>query len=120
MKTYSTQLLVIALDLAALIPLTAVAQNQPRYSRSELKQLVRDAHTREQYQALATYFRSQEKIFNDKAVIEKTEWDRRKATVTGPEIKSRCVESARNLYQYYAYEACAMATRASDYEQRSK
>ena len=96
------------------------SENQPRYSHSELKQLIRDAHTREQYQTLAAYFRSQEKIFNDKAVIEKAEWDRRKVTVTGPEIKSGSVKSARNLYQYYAYEAGAMATHASDYEQRSK
>ena len=79
----------------------------------------RRAHT-EQYQALAAYFRGEEKLFNGKAVAEKVEWDRRTATVIGPEIKSRSVESARNLYEYYAYEAAQMDTLAAGYEQRSR
>lgn len=124
MKTQPIRLLAIVLACAASIPVAAFAQstcgNTPRCSHAELKQLIRDAHTPEQYQALAAWFRSQEKLFADKATAEKAEWERRQAITTGPIIKSASADSARNLYQYYAYKADEMATRALSYERRSR
>ncbi len=122
MRTQAIRLLIAAIACAAtfISPASIAQPTTPHYSHHELKQLIRNAHTPEQYQALAAYFRSEEKLFNDKAVAEKVEWDRRTATVVGPEIKSRSVESARNLYEYYAYEAAQMDTLAAGYEQRSR
>lgn len=121
MKTQAIRLLIVAIACATFTSLAALTQpTTPHYSHHELKQLIRDAHTPEQYQALAAYFRGEEKLFNDRAVAEKVEWDRRTATLIGPEIKSRSVESARNLYEYYAYEAAQMDTLAAGYEQRSR
>ena len=124
MKTQAIRLLVMALACAASIPAAASAQstcpNAPRCSHAELKQFIRDAHTPEQYRALAAYFRSQQNIFANEATIEKQEWERRQAITTGPTIKMASADSARNLYQYYAYKADEMAARALTYERRSR
>jgi hypothetical protein len=112
-----------AVAFTALISVPAFAQSSTSdpssLNHSQLKQLIREAHTPEQYQTLATYFRAQEKLYNDKAAVEKQEWDRRAAITTGPEMKPPTgADSARNLYQYYVEKSQEMATLASNYEQR--
>lgn len=125
MKAQACVLLLAALTFTTPAPLTASAQpvalDQPHYSHRQLQQLIRDAHTPEQYRTLATWFRSQEKIFNDKAAVEKQEWDRRKAMTASPALKYPTpADSAHNLYDYYLAKAHDMALRASDYEQRAR
>ncbi|MGC2162653.1 MAG: hypothetical protein WA634_12135 [Silvibacterium sp.] len=125
MKAQACTSLLAAFTFAVLTPLTAFAQpaslDQPHYSHRQLQQLIRDAHTPEQYRALAAWFRSQEKAFNDKAAVEKQEWDRRKAMTASPALKYPTpADSAHNLYDYYLAKAHDMALRASDYEQRAR
>jgi len=115
---------ILALPTLTVVPLNALAQPSAAtasYSHSKLNRLVRNAHTPAQYQVLAVYFRSQERIFRSRAAAEKVEWERRQAVVTGPQFKFPTpADSARNLYEYYTDKADEMARRAADYEQRAR
>jgi hypothetical protein len=114
---------ILVMPALGVVTLNASAQPAPgsSYSHTQLKQLIRDAHTPSQYQALAVYFRSQETMFRNKAATEKVEWDRRQAVATGPELKFPApADSSRHLYEYYSYKADEMATRAAAYEQRAR
>jgi hypothetical protein len=113
-----------ALSLGLALGLTAVLQAQPiapvaghALSRHELKKEIAAAHTPDQYNALALYFHQREQVFRDKAVDEKTEWERRKQVTVSVEVKYPApADSARNLCGYYTYEADRMAQRAAEYE----
>jgi hypothetical protein len=88
-----------------------------KYSKAELKQMRQEAHNAEQNQAMASYFRSRQQDFEQKAQEEKAEWVRRSQNVTGPQQKyPRPVDSAKNLYEYYAYEAQQMSQEVAYYE----
>jgi hypothetical protein len=90
-----------------------------KYSKAELKQMRQEAHSTEQYQAMASYFRSRQQDFEQKAQAEKAEWERRSQNVTGPAEKyPRPVDSAKNLYEYYAYEAQQMSQEVAYYEKQ--
>jgi hypothetical protein len=123
MKAPSLALIPFALALTVL-PMFALAQPdavQPHYTHSELKLLMRNVHTTDQYQQLASYFRSQQAIYNSKAAAEKAEWDRRKAITASPALKYPSpADSARNLYDYYASKANQMASLAQSYEQHAR
>jgi hypothetical protein len=125
MKITVSTLLSAVLTIAVFTPFVAsaqpVSQEQPHYSHSELKQMIRDAHTPQQYQALALYFRSQQQVYNSKADAAKAEWDRRKAATASPALKNPGnAESAHNLYDYYVAKANDMAALAASFEQRSQ
>ena len=121
MFTIATVLAVFSL---AIFPLNAVAKSTAAsisYSHSKLIQLIRDAHTPAQYQAIATYFDSQGTNFRSKAAAAQAEWERRQAAGAGPGRKfPASADSARNLYEYYTAKAEEMARRAADYEQRAR
>ncbi len=88
-----------------------------QYSKAELNQMKQEAQTSRQYEALAKYFRSRQQDFEQQAQTEKAEWERRSQNVTGPAAKyPRPVDSAKNLYEYYAYEAQQMNHEAAYYE----
>lgn len=116
------------LSLGLVLGLPAVSHAQPTapvathaLSSHELKKEIARAHTSEQYNALALYFRQQERVFRGKAEDEKTEWERRKQVTVSLGVKYPTpADSARNLYEYYVYEANQMARRATEYEIYSK
>lgn len=123
MTTKAFTFFLVALAFAPLTSIAVSAQpasaDQPHYTHRELKHLIRDARTPEQYRALASWFRSQQQIFNDKAAAEKTEWARREAITASPVLKYPTpADSAHNLYDYYLAKANEMANRARTYEQR--
>jgi hypothetical protein len=95
----------------------AASSVQPGYNNGELKAMIREAHTQEQFQALAVYFHSRQQQFEQKAAEEKVEWDRRSQNVTGPAAKyPRPVDSSRNRYEYFTYEAAQMEQQAAHFE----
>jgi hypothetical protein len=88
-----------------------------KYSNAQLKQMRQEAHSSDQYQALASYYRSRQQDFEQKAEAEKAEWVRRSQNITGPQQKyPRPVDSAKNLYEYYAYEAQQASQEVAYYE----
>lgn len=87
------------------------------YSRAELQTMIRSANSPQQYQALATYFRSQQDALEKRAQAEKAEWSRRsQVTAAVYEKYPRPVDSSQNRYEYLAYEASQMGQRAAHYE----
>jgi hypothetical protein len=81
------------------------AQNATQLTKTQAKQLLQSAHTPDQYRALADYYGKQQKFFQQQAEEEKQEWIRRSQNVTAVAAKyPRPVDSARNLYEYYAYK----------------
>lgn len=95
----------------------AVSREQVRYTKAELAHLRQEAHTPEQYRALAVYFEHRKASYQEQAAQMKTEWERRSQNVVGPAAKyPRPVDSAKNLYEYYAYEADQAGVLEAKYE----
>ena len=87
------------------------------FDHAQLKEMIRSARSVEQYQTLASYYRSRQQSFEQKAQSEKVEWDRRSQNVVGPAAKyPRPVDSSRNRYEYFTYEAQQMSQQAAHYE----
>ena len=88
------------------------------YTRTQLSQLVRDAHTQAQYEALAKYYRGKQVAFSVEAAQDKQEWMRRSQNIVLINAKyPRPVDSARYLYEYYADQAQRSDQLAAKYEQ---
>ena len=110
-----TSLFVLAIGIAYAEPQTGI-----QYSRVDLQKMVSEAHSTQQYQALATYYRSQQQAMEQKAQAEKQEWERRSQNTTGISQKyPRPVDSSRNRYEYFAYEADQLGQQAAHYESLS-
>ena len=86
-------------------------------SSSDVKKMIEEAHTAQQYQTLAAYFRSRQQAFEQKAHSE-IEWiARRDLNVSLPAAKYPApLDSSRNRYEYFTYEAQQMSRQAAHYE----
>jgi len=85
-----------------------------------LHKRIQDAHTAEQYHALAAYFKSRQTQFEQQAQSEKQEWERRSQNVSGPAAKyPRPVDSSKHRYEYFTYEADQMSQQAEHFESLS-
>jgi hypothetical protein len=92
------------------------AQPGAQLTKAQVKQLVREAHTPEQYNALARYYSAQQKSFLQQADDEKKEWIRRSQNIVSVAAKyPRPVDSARYLYEYETYEASEAGQLAAKY-----
>jgi hypothetical protein len=110
-----TSLLLLAIGVACAEP-----QAGAQYSHAELQTMINEAHSAKQYQALATYYRSQQQIMDQKAQAERQEWERRSQNTTGISQKyPRPVDSSKNRYEYFTYEADRMGQQAAHYESLS-
>jgi exonuclease I len=121
MKLSNIISVVLAFGLA--VPLLAESSNpvasreSVHYSKAELAQLRKEAHTPEQYRALAVYFEYRKRSFQEQANQEKKEWERRSQNIVGPAAKyPRPVDSAHNLYEYYDYEADQAGVLQAQYQ----
>jgi hypothetical protein len=93
----------------------------PHYSHAEVRKMVHDAHTVQQYQALAAYFRAQQGSYEQQAQSEKQEWERRSQNVYGLAAKyPRPVDSSKNRYEYFSYEADQMSQQAAHFDSLSE
>ena len=88
------------------------------YTRPQLKQLLRNAQSQEQYQTLANYYRGQQDVYSGAAAQEKQDWILRSQNVMVVAAKyPRPVDSARYLYEYYADQAKLAGQSAVKYQQ---
>jgi hypothetical protein len=86
-------------------------------SHAQVEQMLRSAHTVEQYTMLASYFHSQQVVFEEKAQSEKQEWDRRSQITAATYQKyPRPADSSRNRYEYFTSQAQDMGDKAAHYE----
>jgi hypothetical protein len=96
----------------------ATASNDTHYTQAQLKQMLHEAHTPEQYNALAGYFAGRHDFYAQQASEEKAEWMRRSQNVMVVAAKyPRPVDSARNLYEYYSLKASEAADNEAKYRQ---
>ena len=117
MKLLRDTVFLLGLSLAFVASARAEDVSTAHYSRAEVQKMMRTAHSAEQYRVLARYFRAQEAHFNQEAQSEKQEWERRNENVTGIAAKyPRPVDSSRNRYQYFVFEANETGQRAAHYE----
>jgi hypothetical protein len=95
----------------------AAPQMGTQYSHSELQAMIRGARSTQQYQQLATYFRSRQQSLEQQAQAEKAEWERRSQSNAGAAQKyPRPADSSKNRFEYFAYEADHMGQQAEHYE----
>jgi len=94
------------------------AENGPHYTQAQVKQLVREAHTPEQYNALANYYAKQQQDYLKQAEEERQEWVRRSENIMVVAAKyPKPVDSARYLYEYYMSKASEAGNLAVKYRQ---
>jgi len=88
-----------------------------KLSNAELKQMEQNAHTPEQYEALASYFRSRQQDFRQQAISEVPlmAW-RSQFTASLAAKYPQPFESSRNRYDYFMYETHQMSQKAAYYE----
>jgi hypothetical protein len=116
MKVMSKATLLAVVFTGAIIVAVAEPSSTPSYSKAEIKQMMRDARTAQQYRVLADYFGTQQKKFEEQAQTEKEEWARRSQNVSGLAAKyPRPVDSSKNRYEYFTYEADQMGQQSSHY-----
>jgi hypothetical protein len=98
----------------------AESSTSPNLSRTELKKMMREAHTTEQYMSLASYFRWRQQQFQQQAHDELVFWAQRSMNVSLAAVKYPApVDSSKNRYEYFTYEAQKMGAQAAHYESLS-
>jgi hypothetical protein len=116
MKVMSIAMLLVVALTGAIVVVVAEPSSTPSYSKAEVKQMMRDARTAQQYRLLADYFGTQQKKFAEQTRTEKEEWARRSQNVSGLAAKyPRPVDSSKNRYEYFSYEADQMGEQSSHY-----
>jgi hypothetical protein len=119
-----TKLIPVAVTLALAFATIEVVQVRAaditHYSQTEVRQMIRDAHSVEQYKTLASFFRARQQAFEQQAQSEKAEWDRRSQIAAASYEKyPRPADSSRNRYEYFTYEASQMSQQAAHFESLS-
>ncbi len=93
------------------------ASTTPDLSRAELKRMIENAHSTEDYLTLASYFRSRQQQFEKKAHDELVFWAQRSMNVSLAAAKyPRPEDSSKNRYEYFTYEAQKMSRQAAHFE----
>ena len=108
----------MAIALAAgSVAARAETSTPAKLSNAELKQMERSAQTPEQYQELASYFRTRQQDFRQQAVSEVPlmAW-RSQFTFSLAAKYPRPFDSSRNRYDYFMYETHQMSQKAAYYE----
>jgi hypothetical protein len=100
--------------------LRSESANTQNLSSTDLKRMVQSARTSEDYLTLASYYRWRQQQFEQQAQSEKIELDRRSMNSYLAAAKyPNPVQSSRNRYDYFTYEAQKMSAQAARYESLS-
>jgi hypothetical protein len=87
-------------------------------THSQLKQMIREAHTPGQYNALADYYTGLQREYLRKAEEERQEWVQRSKNVIWTGAKTpRPMDFSRDAYQRYMSEATKAESAAAKYGQ---
>jgi hypothetical protein len=93
----------------------AEAPSRPNFTRAEIQNMVRNAHTAEQYRELAEYYRFRQQSYQLRARAEEREWVRRTFDVSAPAKYPSPEDSSKDRYEYFMYEAAKMGVLAARY-----
>ena len=109
-------ILVLALSAGSLWAAEKHTQDGTEYTSAQIKTMAREAHTVEQYNALADYYATRQRMYKRKAAEEMHLWALRAEMITPLSEKwPRPVDSARNLHDYYEYKAAQAAALCAKY-----
>jgi hypothetical protein len=98
--------------------MAASAQDGEHYTQSQRKKMAEEAHSPEQYRALAIHYGKLQKDYLQQAAEEKQEWARRSQITTSLYAKyPKPADSARNLYEYYVEKASDAGALSAKYSQ---
>jgi len=98
----------------------AAAPPAQSLSHAQLRRMIENAHTTEDYLTLASYFRWRQQEFERQAHDELTFWALRSMNVSLEAAKyPRPADSSRNRYEYFTYEAQKMSRQAAHFESLS-
>lgn len=109
----------IVLTAFVVMPGSILAQaiTYGNYTHRELKKMAHEAHTTEQYETLASYYRFRQQKFQQEARGEFAEWIRRwRMGTTFASKYPRPEDSSKYRYEYFSYEAQEMGDKADQYE----
>lgn len=117
--TPTSSAIAIAHDTVSARNYTEPAQ-PPTYSKAQVRQMMRDAHTREQYLALAEYYRGQQQAFRE---LERREWSE---AVRLSQFSSaaagrypRPVDWSMIRYEYFSHKSRQMSQKSAYWEKLS-
>jgi hypothetical protein len=100
--------------------LRAESADTQNLGRADLKRMVQNAHTTEDYLTLASYFRWRQQGFEQQAKAEKVELDRRSMIPALAAAKyPNPVDSSKSRFEYFTYEAQKMSAQAAHFESLS-
>jgi len=110
------------LGLALTTPLLQATEQQSsddaQYTSAQVRRLAREAHTAEEFGQLADYYAIRQRMYRRKAAEAMDLWAQRNAIITPLSEKwPRPVDSARNRYDYFEYEANHCAELSRKYSQ---
>jgi hypothetical protein len=89
-------------------------------SHADLRKMMQNAHTNEDYLTLASYFRFRQQQFEQQAHDELTFWTQRSMNVSlAAEKYPRPEDSSKYRYEYFTYEAQKMGQQAAHFESLS-
>jgi hypothetical protein len=92
------------------------SETDAHYTKAQLKQLVLNAHTPEQYSALASYFEKQRANYLQKAEERRKEWVQLSQNGTSRALKvPRPADSVWNYYEDYMHKAVEASTLEAKY-----
>jgi len=108
--------IVVAVSGLSVSASKAVAQQPQHYSRSELRNLMKNAKSPEDYLKLARYSRYKEQLYRVKAEAEMDDYAHcARNVMLVPKFPTR-PDVTQKMYEYYSYEADKNATLAAQYE----
>ena len=117
LNLFATCILALAFAGAASAQGTASSpETNAQYTKAQLKQLTLNAHTPEQYTALASYFSQQSEMYLQKAAEKQKVWVQLTQNVTSHASKYPTpADWARTRYEYYMSKASKAGTFEAKY-----
>jgi len=92
----------------------------PTYGKAQVRQMMRDAHTREQYLVLAEYYRGQQQTFREHARREWSEAVRLSQFSSATAGRyPRPVDWSMIRYEYFSHKSRQMAQKSAYWEKLS-
>lgn len=96
----------------------SLSESHSRYTHSQLKQMTREAHTPEQYNALAAYYARLQREYLREAEKDRQEWVERSKGVTWAGAKTpRPMDFSHDAYQCDMSKAAKAESAAAKYGQ---
>ena len=119
LNLFATCILALAFAGAASAQGTASSpETNAQYTKAQLKQLTLNAHTPEQYTALASYFSQHSEMYLQKAAEKQKVWVQLTQNVTSHASKYPTpADSVRNYYEYYMHKASEAGMLEAKYHQ---